>query len=369
MTHETAAAGIDGLRVRFYQEGDEPQLLDLLTRAFGRWPSVEIDVAPIEHLRWKLSAAPQQDCYHSVAEIDGRIVAAQLCVLHRFRAAYGPVVALRTWDAAVHPGHQGRGLIGELRRFFRDQVRDRAAFETGAFTRNPIMQHVLERDGQVVLGAAMETAIAPLTLASAVSTAKLTPGRAPAELARSAALLARWVRSRRSPREAGTTVRTVERFDERAARLVDEASRAFDYLIDRTPSFLDWRYADQRGGRFTIRLAEERDQLVGYAVLRETGRRAYVADLLALPGRLDVVEDLGRDALAAFRRRGATSVQCLIPSEHPYRPVLASCGFVGRRRRKEAFSVIPLSASPEELAFLQRPGLRLHLMLGDSDTI
>jgi hypothetical protein len=59
----------------------------------------------------------------------------------------------------------------------------------------------------------------------------------------------------------------------------------------------------------------------------------------------------------------------MIPSEHPYRPVLASCGFVGRRRRKEAFSVIPLSASPEEIAFLQKPGLRVHLMLGDSDTI
>lgn len=349
---------------RLLREGEEPQLLDLLQAAFGCWPTIDVRVPPLDHLRWKLSAAPPQDRYHSVAEIDGRIVAAQLCVLHRFRAAYGPVVALRTWDAAVHPDHQGRGLIGELRRFFRDQARDRAAFETGAFTRSPIMQHVLERDGQVVLGAAMETAIAPLTVRSAFTVLKLRPGRSPAELARSGALFARWVRPQRSRREPGTTVRTVERFDARVGRLVDEASGKFDYLLDRTPAFLDWRYADERAGRFTIRLAEERDRLLGYAVQRETGGRAYVADLLALPGRLDVVETLAHDALAAFRSRGATSVQCLIPSEH-----LASCGFVGRRKRKEAFSVIPLSASPEELAFLQRPGLRVHLMLGDSDTI
>jgi len=354
---------------RLVREGDEANLLALLQAAFGRWPAVDAPVAPIEHLRWKLAAAPPADRYHCVAQVDGRLVAAHLAVLHRFRARYGTAVALRTWDAAVHPDEQGRGLMRELRRFLLEQARPHADFETGAFTRNAAMSRLLDEAGQVPLGARMETAIAPLTLPAAIATLKLSPRRAPAKLVRAAALLARWAQSRPARPVDGFAIRTVQRFDGRIAAFVEEASEPFDLLIERTPEFLRWRYEDERGGRFTIALAEEGDRLLGYAVQRMTRGRAYLADLLALPGRPDAVEALARHAAASFRRQGAATVECLIAADHPYRAILSRCGFVGRRRRKDLFAIVPLRASPGQLAFLQRPGLRLHLMLGDSDTV
>lgn len=354
---------------RLLREDEEPQLLQLLQAAFGRWPTIDVPVAPIEHLRWKLDgAAPEARC-HCVAELDGTIIAAHVCVLHRFRSAKGPMVGLRSWDAAVHPDYQGRGLIGELRRFLYDEVVDRADFEVGAFTGSPAMRRILDREGRMMLRPAMETTIAPLTLSGAISTLKLGPRRSPAQLARSTAALARWVQSQARPRTPGLAVRPAECFDQRVVRLVEAASARFDFLLERSPALLNWRYADERGGRFEIRVVEEGEQLAGYAVLRTTGGRAYLADLLALPERPDVVETLARDALLVFRRQRATLVRCLIPSAHPYRRILRSCGFAARRKAKEAYSIIPYRASQDELAFLQAPGLRMHLMLGDSDTI
>jgi hypothetical protein len=59
----------------------------------------------------------------------------------------------------------------------------------------------------------------------------------------------------------------------------------------------------------------------------------------------------------------------MIAVSHPYASVLQDCGFVGRRSRKTPFSFLPLRMSASELSFLESPGLRLHLMLGDSDTV
>jgi hypothetical protein len=168
-------------------------------------------------------------------------------------------------------------------------------------------------------------------------------------------------RVRGSIREAG-------RFDARNDALFEQAATEFDLIQIREHGFLNWRYVDPRAGRFTIRLAEHGELLLGYAVLRADAQGADLADLLALPGRLDVVNALLRDALAVARRAGAPSMRMWMTRTHPYYPVVQQHGFI-RVHNVVVPSFGPASGDPAEIAFLRDPSARVHLALGDSDHV
>lgn len=144
------------------------------------------------------------------------------------------------------------------------------------------------------------------------------------------------------------TIRDVERFDERVDAFGAEAGGPFEFVLERTQAYVNWRYADPRAGDFAIKLAEEEGQMVGYAVLRKTNGRAQLADMMALPGRDDVVQTLTIAALEHFREAGEPTVQFLMPKNHAYEQTLRSCGFAGKRKRKIPPSFLPMRLSKDE---------------------
>ena len=362
---------MEGVTFRWLGAGETAVLLPLLRASFGTWPGVTTPVSASEHLEWKTSFQEGGGTAHAVGEVDGEVVACQLAVYQPYLFHGSRVTIFRGWDSAVHPRLHGQGIMRDLRAFVRERSHVECDAHIGAFTRSPAMLRLHEYEGRIAVGAKLETLIAPLTLGSAIDALKLRSWRSFPKAVRSAGALARWAIGRRSPAAPvqGCTVRDAGRFDERVTPLFEEASGAFDAVLERTPAFLNWRYADRRGGEFAIKLAEESERLVGYTVLRVTGGHAYIADLLVMPGRDDVLRALAGAALAHFRGSGLDALECMIPAWHPYVPILQDCGFVGRRVRKTPFSFLPLRMTPAELSFLQDPDLRLHLLLGDSDTI
>ena len=99
---------------------DELELLELLFRAFQRWPAFEIPVPPLEHLRWKMRCEPITARRGLVAEIDGRIVAMMLRIVRRVRVKGRDCLARDTVDAAVDPLYQGRGLYNAILDYSRE---------------------------------------------------------------------------------------------------------------------------------------------------------------------------------------------------------------------------------------------------------
>jgi hypothetical protein len=84
-------------------------------------------------------------------------------------------------------------------------------------------------------------------------------------------------------------------------------------------AYLNWRYADPRAGRYTIRVAEEKGELLGYVVPAVSRGKGFIADLLVLPGRLDVVAALVEDAAGHLAERGLSALRCWCAKRHPYR--------------------------------------------------
>ncbi len=361
------------LTVRPLRDDDLPAVVALLQATFGVWPKVATSAAPIDHLRWKLGDGRPGHSYHFVAELDGRIVAFQLNHLWRVKVGDRELRVLRGWDSAVHPDCQGRGVMSVMRPAMNPYFDNVSDFFLGGSDHPAVPRlHLKGNEDRRDFGRRWLVYVQPLTLRSALRTFKVRPNRWPVKLASSFASFARWLRIDAGERPSSVTaacdIRTVECFDERIDSFCEESSRQFDFIIVRNKELLNWRYADRRAGDFTLRLATEGERIVGYSALRTLNGVGHVADLLALPGRLDVVESLARDATAQLRGAGVATIECWLFENHPYVATLKSRGFLGRRRRRQ-LTYEAVAVPVGEIEFLSDRSTVAHLSLGDLDFV
>jgi hypothetical protein len=137
----------------------------------------------------------------------------------------------------------------------------------------------------------------------------------------------------------------------------------------RSREHLDWRYCDRRAGAFHARIAEdEQGVILGYAIGRAKGGQGYLADLLALPGRQDVVAALVAEIDAVLQCAGCVDVLCWLPERHPYRAALHGAGYLDARHRP-FITYRPCGATAAELEFLAAPKTRVHFTIGDTDLV
>ena len=329
---------------RPYREGDEQKLLDVLIGAFRKWPTVDIDVPPIDHLRWKLHSHVLAPEHHMIAEVDGAVASARSLLVQPVRFRGERLLSFQPVDVAVAPQFQGLGLTQRLRLIERSKIRDTypSTFAIKLYIRSwhPAVRRLRERIG--VGGYAFGNRMIALE----------RPNNAP------------------PPQDAHTscTLRRVPAFDERIEHFWHEAAQPFAFAIDRSVDYLNWRYADARAGQFAITLAEGGGQLAGYAVTRTSRRVGYIADLIALPDRLDVARALLSNALSSFARSDVATIECWLPIHHPYQPLLRDLGF-SPGQRKLRFRFTPVGATKEQLEPLRKIETALHLTAGDTDLV
>jgi hypothetical protein len=356
---------------RLLSEEEQEQIVLLLRRAFdkGRGPSsFRLGIPPIDHLRWKARDAPW-GATALLMEIESRIIGFVLGMHRRVLVNGSERVARDGVDLAIDPDFQGRGLY-----------RSMAAFETRHAARNfdltltypthPASVHLRSERGYRELGNPLRVLWRPLDVRRFTGRAPYLPGGG-ARL-HALGLLARARRLLSRVPAAAWSISTIHRFDERIDAFCATAAAPFAVTHRRTASSLNWRYCDPRGGSFVVRLAEREGQVLGYLALRTRGEArgqvGYIADLLALPGRRDVVSALVEDALRILAEARAVAVTCRMPAVHPYNVVLRRHGFL---RSGERTGVVwsPRRLDLSHLSVLSDPDARVHLTTGDSDHI
>ena len=329
-----------GCVLRFFREGDEHRLLELLTDTFPRWPAVAVSVPAIDHLRWKLHSRPDAVRYHVVAELGERIIGCRLFLPQKIKIGDRFFEVRQGVDTVIHKEYQGRGLMVALTypvpdRLWNDFDMD-FSVRSGAKALND-MRRYDERDNRYAwLDVLHLDAAAMAEPADRLSAAD-------------------W------------SIATVPRFDERIRPFVKEASAPFWFIVDRTPENLNWRYADALAGAFTIRQAESNGRVIGYSVLRLSGDRGYIADLLALPARHDVVESILFDAHRHFVANGARSVEWWATQSHPYRDIFEQAGYRPKRRRE--LYCQPFHVEDEVVMPFEDPNTPMHIVSGDTDLV
>jgi hypothetical protein len=362
------------LTVRNPGEADEAQLVELLRRAFSRWPHFEIPESAAEHLRWKMRSDPVSPRHHWVGEIDGRIVVMLLRVIRRVRVRGRDCIIRDGVDAAVDPDYQEQGLYAAMV----DESKRRPQFfevDLGlSYSSNRRLRRRGARKGDRRIANPIQVLQKPYRARAIVRRSREKyRGRMPAPLAvlrikLGTALQRVGHRPFLRPVQHAWSIGTLERFDRSFDDFFEEAARPFDFLVIRSRDYMNWRYRDPAGGSFTVRVAEQGGGILGYLVFKISEGNAYIADLLALPGRLDVVRSLIEDALRLFREAHAELVSCWMIARHPYNDLLRRYGFVDSRR-DVGFVYKEVNLDPEDLDFLEEPTARIHIMHGDSDWI
>lgn len=332
----------DGCVARFYRPGDEVGILELLDASFAQWPAVEASGDRLAHLRWKIRSAPDSIRYQVVAELDSKIIACRLSVLRTVSLGGKLVSSRQGVDAVVHPGYQGSGLMTALTHPMPDRLRNFDMYFGLRSGTEGFMRMERREDGPVYYPEVRVMELSGIRLEGALIEAD-------------------------KPAPVDWSVHLAARFDERVDAFSTEASRPFWFIVHRAKDYLNWRYADPNGGRFTIKLAERGDQLLGFSALRFDAARGFVADLLALPGRVDVAASLARDALVYFRENGVTSIQWWATRNHPYGSTFARLGF--REKGRKVFFCQPIRLSGDRLRRFEDGEPAIHVTAGDSDLI
>jgi GNAT superfamily N-acetyltransferase len=322
--------------VRFYRPGDEEGMLRVLQASFPRWPEVETDAAPIDHLRWKLASDAHPEQHNFVAEVEGQIVGAQLGIAQRYNGGGRALRCCLDVDSSVLPEYRGRGVYSSIFRFRADMTTaiDVALASTGRES----LSHLNRGLGQRPVGDRLDLMICDL------------PGSTQAK----------------TPDELSIT--GVDRFDDRIEGFWSKAASPFDFIGTPSKDDLNWRYCDVRGGNGRVLQAEGRGDIVGFAALRQSHGKGYIAYLLTLPERPDVVRGLIEACLARLRAAGVSEVACALPAHHPYLSLLIDQGFT-RKSHTVPFTCGATRLDELDLSFLHQPRVAVHLMLGDTDLV
>jgi len=325
---------------RFVRPNEEEGVLGVFSKAFDRWPRLAGSVSPLEHLRWKMSCHPLAQQFHIVVESPDGIVGARLEWAFDTKLGDRIITMRESVDRAVIPEFQ-RNYAMSAMRVYAQKLRDQSFdMYMGYRSDTPGLRNL------------RRYRVPAVRFSRVIDVLVCDPELVPP----SAASRASW------------TISAVDSFDERADTLWSKAQSQFLFGIVRSSAHLNWRYADPRAGDYVILAAEEGNRWLGYIVLRATANAGYIADLLALPDRNDVVESLLSAATDRFRAGGQRRIECWSEAHGVYRWAQDRAGF-NKLRRTIGIGFRPIRVSPEEAAFLGDPTASVLFTAGDTDLV
>ena len=368
------------------------RVIELLRVAFNGGPAwFAYGGDPVDHLLWKARDCPLHAhvTYH---ERGDELVRFGWGIHRRYLVRGVERVVSDGGEAATLPELQGRGIYSKMRKLTREWgPRAGLDMSLGVSTHPAVLHNERNDTARPPLGNNVRLFFRPLDL----TRLQLLGGYGDEQDGPSNTSIAIAARRRRLPRpmwarrlawrgrqfgaslrhrpyrgrQAGDwAIRTADSFDARIDAFFEQAAQAFDLIQVRSAEYLNWRFCDPRSGPFVVRVAERDGRILGYCVLLTLESRPAIVDLLALPGRLDLVRSLVEDALAEFRRRGAAAVTLRTVERHPHNEVLRRLGFLPRRAVAIA-SFRPIAIDAETTALLRDPACRVHLMYADTDHV
>lgn len=361
--------------IREYVEGDEKSIVELLDLVFGGWPNFDLPCAPLEHWRWKYLDNPLGKSIISVAEFKGNLVGVNHALPVTLLVRGERMNASYVSDTVVHPDHQGKGVYKKLVSL-KDRIRKEAGEKFGYLvTSNPILINIYdERETHWKLPRDILNLVRIKDIDKQLNEMNIEHPT----IVKYGYLFLKYLNdalhgfhvSRRG--DDDIRIKEVCNFDERIDFFKQRVEALYDFMVERDSQYLSWRYLDTRAGGYTVLLAESDEQILGYTVYKVNCIRpgypiGYIMDLLARPGRDDVVEALIAESLKAMDEEGVNLTNLLIPRGSPYMEPALRQGLIDSRADIHAY--FRIITPNKNLDQLYNPKTRIHFTYGDLDTL
>jgi Acetyltransferase (GNAT) domain len=359
--------------VRRYRAGDEFRIVPFLERGMG-WPAIRASVPRLDHWQWKFLGNPVGFHLVCVAELNGDIVSHSASLPVRMKVGERTLLASQGVDLCTEPACRGRGLIGQTMEC-RNQMKDEHGVTLDFGFPNQAAYHLsMIKQGFQDLGVRM------LQHRYIIDEEQFFRKVRFGSLKRLGYYSYQLLKRSLSPHvEAGGGI-TLDRertFGPEFDDLYQRAAAGFDLIIARDHRYLNWRYADPRGGEFIIRTARKDGRLVGFVVHKQEEREGSnylnVVDAIIDPEFHDILSLLLLDAISMARDLGIETILCCLPENHPYEHQFADMGFLAQVRYTgdRPMSIIYLDRGKAigDHELLGEANLRPHIMLGDTDWV
>jgi hypothetical protein len=139
-------------------------------------------------------------------------------------------------------------------------------------------------------------------------------------------------------------------------------------MVVKDRKYLNWRYVAKPGKEYRIFIAEKRQEIAGYIVLKlrkGVRSRGYIIDLLTLIGEDTVAKSLIYKAVQCLKEDGATTISCWMLPDTPYYKILRKLGFIRRLGPPFCICIHDQNLSKE---FITNPS-NWYFVAGDNDSI
>ena len=357
------------LEIRPYRSGDEDDIVELLVAAFDGWPHFDTKHKPIDYWRWKYYDNPQGKMAIGVADHEGEIVGCNHNVQQR--AKIGEEVYLFAYgaDAAVNPEHRGKGIYSSTWDMGAELQELQGGLPSFVVSSNPILiqRNIRNKRPRISQDINIYVKIKDVDLHI-----EMMPPENPQ--LKKYGYLALEKLSKATTRRSGTKksledmeIENLRWFNERYDVFWNQVKSSYDFIVERTPSHLNWRYCDSRAGSFEIIQATRDEVVIGYIVMRINRFQqeypvGYIMDFITLPGRDDVAEHLLNYAEKYFEDNNVNVVTGLAVKNSETMKTLHMHGYLDSRESINIFSWAP------QIKKLDRNS-KIFFSLGDFDHI
>ena len=333
------------LKYAQYEKGDESEIVDLLSHVFGGWPQFDISCTSLDHWRWKYLDNPVGKQSMVICRDRDMVVGCLLNVPRAMRLNNRVVIAGDACDAAVHPEYRRRGIYSRMIEM-QDKIRlEQGNYITCVLQGNPILVEHAKRVGLSSFPAEIKTLVRVHDFTELIKRKNLDErgffrrpefltigfqGMKTVNLLRHGAA---------ADRVSDASVEKAGRLGENVSTLVESVYRYYNFILDKRPEFLNWRYCDRRGGEYQVDLVLDDGEVKGYCVYRINSLKkdypeGYILDVLVEHGKTEYASLLIGEAARYFDEHQVNSSYCLLSGGHSLERAFRLNGFIDLFRRR-----------------------------------
>jgi hypothetical protein len=352
--------------VRSYKPNDQNEIVNLLIQTFPEWQKRK---NPIDYWTWKYIDTPYGSDIR-IIEKAGKIIFVGHQMQEYIKIADKILLATYGDDFATHQDYRGQGLWSSTRVYSEKMIKRLNIKFSFSLSSNPV---VIESNKKR-MNRGFPKPIGHLIKISDIDLHIKAKGIDKPSLMKLGYIIQNEIRKLTIPTlktlEEEIVIKETKKFGANNDTFWDKIKPDYDFIIDKSSHFLNWRFCDPRGGNFRIYQAIKNDQILGFIVtniVEEAGyKEGYIMELLTLDDQQNIADKLIQHALKTFEDDYVNAVHYKECVSGKYQNAFKRNSFIEIPGMQEIY--IPCSFKADkhlEPIFRNAPSTRLHFGYGD----
>lgn len=366
-------SALENLEIISYKLGLEEEIISLLELAFEHWPDRDLLCSKVEHWRWKYLDNPVTKSNIIIAKNSELLLGCDHGYFLNVKVGHKTLLCAQGTDTAVHPDYQGKGIYSKMAQL-KGVVYKRNCINISYWiSETPIFIASAKRKRRPTLPFPLKNMLwvknIRLHLMQTNTDRKIW--KMVGYYVLKAFIFLRTFFSGNVWKSTPFKIVGIDKFDDSINVFWEKVKPHYNFIVERPCSYLNYRYCDDRAGNYRVVVAEDDGGILGYLVLMVNRVREYpsgnILDVLCLPGRLDVVDALVKDAVMFFEGEDVNVIRAWALEGHPYLEILENNGFLASISEPPAL-FFNLRDVGDEWDVVQKSVVdKIHLQMGDTE--